>query len=220
MTIYPAILSSNLALVQQQLNLVKQLPQINIVQIDLTDGIFVDNLTILPEQLADLDFGRLQIDLHLMAEEPMDTVVFLSEIQKNLPIRAIIAQIEHMSYQADFCEEVTKAGWQIGLSLDLYTPFSAIETEILNRINIIQCMGIEAGWQGKKFNRQVLDKINEIKRLWLIKKNGQTSRELLVDGGVKLNNAQQIIKAGATGLAIGSELWQAKDIKKVVEKLL
>lgn len=220
MTIYPAILSSNLDLVQQQLNLVKKLPQINIVQIDLTDGIFVDNLTILPEQLVDLDFGQLQIDLHLMVEEPMDTVVFLLEIQKNLPIRTIIAQIEHMSYQVDFCEEVTKAGWQVGLSLNLHTPFSAIETDVLNKLNIIQCMGIEAGWQGRKFNQQVLSKIQEIKRLWLVKKTNQTNNELLVDGGVKFHNAQKIIEAGATGLVAGSELWQAKDIKKAAEKFL
>lgn len=218
-SLYPVILSEKISEVAQQLDIVKNLPTVDVVQIDIIDGFFVPNLTILPEQLLDLDYGDLQIDLHLMVDEPIDTVVYLMALKNQLPIRAIIAQLEHMSYQLDFCEQVKQAGWQAGLSLDSSTPFSSIDEEVLSKLKIIQCLGVNAGYQGQSFNELTLVKVNQIAKKWLsLAKDQHLERELLVDGGVKLTNAHKIIEAGANGLVVGSELWQATNIQLVAEE--
>jgi len=232
MKFYPVILTDSITTLQKQINKVKNLEQIKTIQIDLIDDLFARNITVGLDALLQLDFANLQIDLHLMVNEPINWVVELNELLKSdellkgwvggkndkigkkvLPIRAIIAQLEHMSFQQDFVEQVHVNGWQVGLSLDLYTPIDAIDENILPKLDIVQVMGVEAGLQGQEFNERALVKI---KQLATLKKDWQ----ILVDGGVKLSNASIIKAAGATGLVVGSALWQANNIEAVVSEFL
>ncbi|MBD3279399.1 MAG: hypothetical protein GF390_01665 [Candidatus Pacebacteria bacterium] len=213
--LYPAILTDSLQVVQKQLDLVKDQAAVSVVQLDVIDGQFVDNLTVTPADLLELDWGNLKVDFHLMTNEPMDYVWELIEVEKELPIRAVIAQVERMSYQADFFQEVARHGWQAGLSLDLYTPLSAVDDSIWAELNLIQLMGIKAGFQGQQFQDQVLAKLQKLQDLV---NQRELSLEILVDGGVKLINAAKLIKAGATGLVVGSALWQAQDLDQVVKQ--
>ncbi len=216
MKIYPTILSDSLAIVQQQLDLLQSVKAIETVQIDLIDGLFHPNLTISPQSLAELNFGRLKLDLHLMVDEPMETVLLLADFP-HLPIRTVLSQIEHMSFQADYCEQVKKLGWQVGLSLDLYTPLSELDVKVLPQVEVIQLMGVEAGQQGQVFNEIVLAKLVELKQLLLKYQSKKT--EIIVDGGVKLDNVKKIIQAGTDSLAMGSVLWEAAQNHQLEEKI-
>ena len=66
MQIHPAILTDSLATFAQQLDLVKQVPTIKVIQVDIVDAVFTDNITINPTDLVDFDFDDLAIDFHLM----------------------------------------------------------------------------------------------------------------------------------------------------------
>ncbi|MGD9129871.1 MAG: hypothetical protein PVJ09_05285 [Candidatus Woesebacteria bacterium] len=215
MNLYPTILTDSIDKVQEQVNLVRDVDAVKVVQVDIIDGFFADNLTVTPLDLLAVNFGRLKIDFHLMTNEPMDFVLEAESIKEKLKIRAVIAQLERMSYPIDYLRQLKDLNWQAGLSLDLYTPVEAIEEELWPELDIVQVLGVKAGAQGQDFQLKALDKIKEINA-----KNPELKKELeiIVDGGVKLSNARQIIRAGATGLAVGSELWQAKNIKKVIEK--
>jgi len=113
MNLYPTILTSSMATAEEQLALIKDNPKINVVQVDIIDGLFSDNLTIIPTDLVFMDFGDLKLDLHLQVEEPMDTFLEIESLANDLPIRSVIAQIERMTYQEDFLLEVKrKQGFQ------------------------------------------------------------------------------------------------------------
>ena len=122
MKIYPSILTHDLEVAQEQLALSQELSGVDTVQFDVIDGYYVDNLTLAPTALAELEYGELKVDLHLMVNEPLDFVYEARDMAKQLPVRAIIAQIERMSDQMSYVEEVRRNNWQVGLSLDLYTP--------------------------------------------------------------------------------------------------
>jgi pentose-5-phosphate-3-epimerase len=64
------VLTGNLALAKQQIELAKNCKLLEAIQIDIVDGNFADNHTFTPQDLVDVDFGNLQIDFHLMTEEP------------------------------------------------------------------------------------------------------------------------------------------------------
>jgi ribulose-phosphate 3-epimerase len=208
MQINPAILTDSLATFAQQLDLVKQQPDIKIVQIDIIDALFADNVTVSPSDLIDFDFAQLSIDFHLMTEEPMDYVWELIECGKRLPTRSVIGQIEKMSQQSDFLEEVKKAGWQTGLALDLFTPLENIEDSSWENLDQVLLMAVEAGQQGQVFNKLVLDKIKELKTL-----SGKIDRRLRisVDGGVKAEYLKILEKSGVDQVAIGSALFNAQN---------
>lgn len=214
MTIYPALLSDSRIKLQQQLDVVQDLEEVAVVQLDVIDGKFAENLTVTPADLPDLEWGRLELDLHLMTEEPLDYVFELIDSKEQLPVRAVIGQIERMSSQAYFLEEIEKHGWLPGVSVDLFTPLDSIDTDSLRFVKVIQLMGIEAGFQGQEFNSLVLEKIQQIavpcQTLGI---------ELIVDGGVNENSIESIVKAGATGVAVGSALWKSSNISETIKEL-
>lgn len=213
MNLYPAILTGSIPEAQAQITSVASLPNIRSVQVDIIDGLFADNVTITPTDLAEIDFGELSCDLHLMTEEPLDFVYEAIDQKIQVPFRALIAQVEKMSHQADFLQTVRSNTWQIGLSLNLYTPIETIDEASWQTIDIIQLMAIEAGWQGQHFAPTIFNKIKEVKE-----KTRQLGRdvELIVDGGVKPEHLVELQQAGVESIAVGSGLWQAEDLQAAV----
>lgn len=216
MTIFPAILTDSLSVAQEQLTIAQDLPDVETVQIDVIDGRFADNLTITPADFAELEFGELSCDLHLMTEEPMDSVFELIEYRKVVPARAVIGQVERMSSQQFFLEEVAKHEWKPGLSLDLYTPLEAIDDESWQYLEVVQLMSIEAGFQGQAFNERVIEKIAE---LHAQARKFETSIEILIDGGITPTTIKLVEGHGIDGVAVGSALWQAADKQALIKTL-
>ena len=101
-------------------------------------------------------------------------------------------------------------GFKVGLSLNIFTPLSAIDKQSWANLDILQLMAVEAGAQNQKFNFQILEKIKQVKQ----------PVEIIVDGGVKLENFTSIIKAGAHSLAVGSALWKAPDLATTIDNFL
>lgn len=217
MNIYPSILSSNLAQVTQQLEIAEQAEGITTVQVDILDGIYADNITISPVDIADSEFGSLTVDFHLMVDDSYD---YLHEIESNhtlLPVRAIITQVERLLDPARFLHEVKQRDWLAGLSLNLDTPLGAIDDDWWEQLGIIQVMGIDAGFQGQIFQEKVLPLVTEIKKRvqmhsWPI--------EIIVDGGVKKDNLAKISAAGASAVAVGSGLWQTENSVESIREFI
>jgi ribulose-phosphate 3-epimerase len=140
-----------------------------------------------------------------MTEEPIDYVRELVEIKDELPIHAVISQVERMGSQSEYIQELKAQGWKTGLSLDLYTPVSAINKNTWQDLDIIQLMTIESGFQGQKFKQNALEKIVEIK------KQAKKDIEIIADGGVKLEQLEILAKHQVSGVAVGSGIWQTND---------
>ena len=216
MQIHPAILTDSLATFAQQLDLVKQVPTIKVIQVDIVDAFFTDNITINPTDLVDFDFDDLAIDFHLMTEEPMDYVWELIDCGQKLPTQSVIGQIEKMSYQLDFLEEIKKAGWQAGLAINLFTPLENIEKHAWEYLDQVLLMAVEAGAQGQTFNSLIFAKIEELKN-----KINQSNKpiKIVVDGGIKQEQIKDLQKAGVDQIAVGSAVFNADNFKTEFNKL-
>jgi ribulose-phosphate 3-epimerase len=227
MQLYPAILTDSIQVAQSQLVSIASVPNIRTVQVDIIDGLFADNITLTPLDLHEVDFGEMSCDLHLMTEEPLDYVyeaidsntVNYDEAKKDVittkvPVRAIIGQIERMSNQQDFLQAVKGQNWQAGLSLDLYTPIDEIDPDAWFTLDIIQLMGVEAGFQGQTFNTHVFEKIAELQQQ--IEQHDRTV-EMIVDGGLTPELAQKLQTLGVHGVAVGSSLWNEQDVRAAAE---
>lgn len=207
MNIYPSILSDDPRLIAQQLVVAAEEEDLEVIQFDLIDGYFADNITVSPTDLGQFDFGDKQIDLHIMTYEPLD-MLYEAQDQDELPIRSIIGQVEKMSSQASFLKEIRNKEWLPGLSLDLFTPLESIDSESWQSLKVLQIMSIEAGFQGQQLQFSALKKVKEAAEYI---STHDLPIELIVDGGVKLDNIAAIAAAGAESVTIGSGLWQADD---------
>jgi len=216
MKFHPAILSDSLEEIAHQLTIAQSLEDVGVVQIDILDGLFADNLTISPSDLTQLDFGNLKIDFHFMVDEPMDYVHEMADYLDLLPVRAVLAQVEKLSFQQEFIKELNKYRIKPGLSLDLFTPLDAIDQEVYDQLSYIQLMAIEAGFQGQQLNKYIYQKIDSLKKLI---NEHRLNLQVIVDGGVNLDNIHKLKKAGVDVVAIGSMLWSAEDPQVIAKEV-
>lgn len=210
------VLTGNLQLAKKQIELARESNLLEAIQIDIVDGIFADTHTFTPQDLIDIDFGNLQIDFHLMTEEPMDYVWELEEYCKELPIRSVFGQIEKMSYQEAFLEEVKKQDWKAGLALNLYTPLESIDENSWDWMDAILLLGVEAGASGQVQSPFLFEKIQTAKDKIL---KGEPMR-IFVDGGVNKDNIVKLQKSGIDSVTVNSAFNNADNYKQAVEELL
>lgn len=217
MKLYPAILTESEAELLEQLAIAQSQPAVETVQIDVIDGFFADAVTVTPLDLADVTAEGITYDLHLMTVEPQDFVYEAVGLKSWVPVRGVIAQVEQMSFQADYLAEVKVQGWQTGLSLNIFTPLEAVEDSSWEQLDILQLMGVEAGSQGQTFNPAVMDKIVEAKKMI---DELDHPVELIVDGGVTLSLLEQLRTAGVESVAVGSAIWKSSDPQASLREFL
>lgn len=217
MLIFPAILTDSADTLRQQLAVVQESGLFQTVQVDIIDGYFTDSITVTPADLADCDWGDLNVDIHLMTVDPIDYVFELVEFKKQIPVRSVITQVEKMSAQQAFITEVRKHDWLVGFSLDLFTTLEAIEQVVRPQLDIVQVMGNEAGQQGLSLHKRALVTIQE---LAAAAQTNDYQWDILCDIGVNRDTLKQVETAGATGASVGSALWKAEDFNQAALELI
>ena len=105
-------------------------------------------------------------------------------------------------------EEIKSYGIKAGVSLNPATSLDSIEY-ILEDLDLILIMTVNPGFGGQSFIRAMEEKI---KRLRKIIDERALDIILQVDGGVKLDNAKDILGYGADLLVVGSDIFGHEDV--------
>ncbi|MBI2099882.1 MAG: hypothetical protein HYT48_00910 [Candidatus Vogelbacteria bacterium] len=202
--IIPAILGDNFKTVERHLAQVDAL--VAWAHLDVSDGLFAPYLSWQqPENLNEIT-SKIKIEAHLMIEQPEE---YLPE-WINVADRIIVhyeatEKLEHIL--ATFEPLAVK----FGLALLLPTPLEVVESYI-NKVDVIQLMGIaEIGQQGYPFEERVFGRVKTLRAKY-------PDVTISIDGGVSLQNAKQLIAAGANRLVVGSAIWQSKNVEKTIKK--
>lgn len=195
--IVPAILPKNFADLREKLSSVRGLT--HLVQIDICD----DKL-ILEGGLPFWEDFDFEIDLMINeSENKLDYFI-------NAGARRIIFHLDLVKNLEVIFKKLAKVV-DVGLALRWNDPPNIIEP-FLDKIETVQVMGIKkVGFQGEPFEESVIDKVAILHEKY-------PSLAISVDGGVNLENAKQLIKAGTSRLVIGSTIWKSNDLKGVMEK--
>ena len=96
---------------------------------------------------------------------------------------------------------------QAGVAINPHTPVEALK-DILADIDMVCMMSVNPGFGGQQFIAHSMEKIKQLRKLISEKK---ASAKIEVDGGVTLQNAKQIIEAGADVLVAGNAVFTAPD---------
>ena len=88
-----------------------------------------------------------------------------------------------------------------------HTPVSFLE-DLIEDIDLVCLMSVNPGFGGQKFIYQTVPKIKKLKEL-ITTRNANTLIE--IDGGVGLQNAENLLQAGADVLVAGSSIFGAND---------
>lgn len=208
MTIYPSILQSDAETARQQTQLILEVG--GPLQWDVVDGQFADNHTLEPQDLDEALFADRSVDVHLMVVDPSQWLGAYAGLSY---VRGVIAQVERLPDPEDFLTAAHDHGFVAGFSFDVHTPLEEFPREVLQRADLLQIMGVQAGHQGQPFQSKVLKKLNDLREMAVL----DSQMELLVDGGVKLEMLADLFAAGATGVVVGSAIWGSDNPRKSLE---
>jgi ribulose-phosphate 3-epimerase len=88
--------------------------------------------------------------------------------------------------------------------------------EVLDDLDMVLIMSVNPGFGGQKFIPNTLNKIRTLRRM--IDERGLATK-IEIDGGVTLENAPDIVKAGADVLVAGNTVFKSKDPKDTIAQL-
>lgn len=198
MEIIPSILSSDPDEAHALLTLCEGVTER--AHIDIIDSRFADNKTVTPDDFAD-EIYRVNLDFHLMVNDPINWV--RRAIRANAD--RIIGQVELMEDQREFCETVKAADILCGLAIDLPTGIEALDELVLEGLDVIVVMSVNAGFGGQPFGPAALEKI---KNLVMLREEKGYHYRICDDGGVTLENEERLQKAGVDEISVGRRLFQ------------
>lgn len=209
--IAPSILSADF------LNLGRDIEMINNSEadwfhLDVMDGRFVPNISYgMPIIKTMKKVATKTFDVHLMIVEPEKYFEdFKAAGADVLTVHYEASTHLHRSLQA-----IKALGMKAGVSLNPHTPVHVLE-DIIADIDLVLIMSVNPGFGGQKFIPQALDKIRKVKKMIT---DAGCNTLIEVDGGVTLENAGDLVAAGADVLVAGNTVFSSPDPTDTIKKL-
>ncbi len=184
----------------------------DLVHVDIMDGHFVPNLTLGPRLVAAVrKRTRLPIDVHLMVENPRAFVPAFADAGADW----ISLHAEATAHLHKDVTMIRELGRKAGVALNPGTPLEILR-EVLGDLDFILLMSVNPGWGGQSFIPRSLDKIRKLKA-WLGAEGLDVPVE--VDGGLKLENLEQVFRAGMDVAVAGSAVFEAPDPAAAIREM-
>lgn len=207
----PSILSADYTILGEQIRTMDEAGA-QYVHIDVMDGQFVPSISIgLPVIKTIRKCTDRIFDVHLMIEEPIRYIDEFAEAGADI-ITVHAESCRHLDRTIDAIKE---KGIIAGAALNPATPLSAIEY-VLPKLDMVLVMTVNPGFGGQKLIPYTVDKVRDLREL--IKKSGNKI-DIEVDGGINLNNVQEVVDAGANIIVAGSAVFNG-DIESNVKSFL
>ena len=174
------------------------------IHLDVMDGHFVPNMTFGPLVAAAVKpltaAAGVILDAHLMVDKP----------EKLIPDFAR-AGVDNITVHVETCPHLNRTVGQIkdlglraGVTLNPSTPLILLE-EILPFVDLVLIMSVNPGFGGQDYIPSSTVRIARLRRL--LDESGLGHVELEVDGGVSVQTAGEITRAGATILVAGTAVF-------------
>jgi ribulose-phosphate 3-epimerase len=201
--IAPSILSADFARLADEVAAVERAGA-DLLHIDVMDGHFVPNLTIGPPIVESLrKVTKLPLDVHLMIT---NADAFIPEFAR-AGANYLTVHVEACPHLHRTIQSIKELGVKAGVTLNPATPVHSLQ-EILADVDLVLIMSVNPGFGGQKFIASCLAKVKAVRQM--LDRIG--SHALLeVDGGVKAENAAQVLEAGADVLVAGSAIFSGSD---------
>lgn len=205
----PSILSADFARLLEDVKKVEN-AGCEYLHIDVMDGHFVPNITLGPNVVKSLRKDvNMVFDAHLMIENPDQYIKEFVDAGCDI----IVVHQEACIHLHRTIQNIKSYGIKAGVSLNPATPIETIK-HIIRDVDMVLIMTVNPGFGGQSFIESMIPKIEELKML--IDSEG-LNVDIQVDGGIKPDNVDKVVRAGANVIVAGSAIFNSDDIKSTVD---
>jgi ribulose-phosphate 3-epimerase len=180
------------------------------IQIDIMDGHFVRNESVLMKQLPDLRKYKNNFEIHLMVRRPEK---YLKQA-KEFGFKKIIFHYESFwnnKKAIEFTKNIKKKGMKAFIALNPETSVAKI-IPLLKEVEGILIMGVHPGREHQELIPRTFYKIKEIRK-------HNKSIPIQIDGGVSIKTINKLKDSGATIFNSGSYISNSDNPMKAIKNL-
>ncbi|MFZ9172071.1 MAG: ribulose-phosphate 3-epimerase [Sediminibacterium sp.] len=209
--IAPSLLSANFLELQKDCDMLNN-SVADWFHLDVMDGRFVPNISFGLPIIEQIRKATSKVcDVHVMILEPEK----YAEAFKKAGADVYTVHIEACPHLHRNLQQAKQLGMKAGVALNPHTPIHSI-VDVIQDIDVACLMSVNPGFGGQQFIPQTLQRIVELKTL-IMQKNTKTL--IQIDGGVTLQNATQILAAGADVLVAGNTVFKSENPTQTIAAL-
>lgn len=204
--IAPSILTADFGRLAEQIKEADE-AGVDLIHLDVMDGTFVPNISFGPSIVAAVRKATtLELDVHLMVEEPERFVTAFAEAGADF----ITVHVEATRHPHRAVQLIKEHGKKAGLVLNPGTPLSAVKP-LLAELDMVLLMSVNPGFGGQAYISGTTTRLKELRELRDAVNPGCL---LEIDGGVKAGNIAMIAEAGADVVVVGSAIYNQNPVKE------
>ena len=195
----PSLLAADFKCLEQQVKAVEEAGA-GYLHLDVMDGAFVPSISFGMPVLKSLrECTGLVFDVHMMVQEPGRYAAAMKEAGADL----FCVHQEACLHLDRTINQIKELGMKAGVAINPATPVSVLDC-VLDQVDQILIMTVNPGFGGQKFIPYTLDKVKNLREMM---NHRGINADIQVDGGVTLENAPLLLKAGANILVAGSSVF-------------
>jgi ribulose-phosphate 3-epimerase len=167
---------------------------------DVMDGSFVPQISFGNPVLKSLRKNTdLFLDVHLMVVNPERKIRSFADCGADM----ITFHYEATDDPGACIAAIEETGKKVGMALKPGTPIRVIEP-FMHRLDMLLVMTVEPGFGGQKYIPASTRRIAEARRMFT---DYGLDTDIEVDGGIKRDNVDIVLNAGATVIVAGSAVY-------------
>ena len=206
----PSVLSADFGNLQRDIEMLNS-SEAEWIHIDVMDGVFVPNISFgIPIMKTVGKHSTKFNDVHLMIVQPEKYVQQFRDAGAHL----ITVHYEAVVHLDSAIHLIKSTGAKVGVALNTATPVSVLK-DVIHLLDLVLIMSVNPGFGGQKFIPYATRKVAEAKALIL---SSGSNAKIEVDGGVSIQNAKELVDAGADVLVAGNAVFgSANPLQMIIE---